>query len=156
MVHNIKPSFGRYAPQRERGPPKGRGRPTVGRWDEREREREWERERRGKGGRWEWDRGRARERPLTGDVRVSGRRVETEPPHRRIRYEERERKAVPLQPLTEGVIKGDVKQIRFRPRRRVKRVARSRYMIIPKKTKTPIEIKSQFDIDYSGLPIIFE
>ena len=129
IVNKIQPPFGRWAPERERGPSRGRGQPIVGNWEERERERRQER-------------GRERERPLTGDVRVTERKVETE---KRVEFKEA------AQPLS-----GDVKQVRFRPQNRVHKVRPLKFPLRPRKTKTPLQILAQFDIDYSSLTIIFE
>ena len=159
ILIGVKPSFGRWSPKRERGPPKDRERP-VGNYEERQRGRERSRESRERergrerreGGEWERERGRGGERPISGGVQVTENRVETRPPRRHAHFEERGQ-VITTEPVKPFSV--DVKQIRFKPRNRIMRVRPLRHPLRPKKTQTPLEILAQFNIDYSSVPIIF-
>jgi len=108
--------------------------PSLGQWGRRKEERRRERQ---------------RQRQPTSKVKVFVNRIEisTDPSVKR--------RNPMLKPLSERKVEGTLKQIYFKPRRRVRRV-RPEFRPELKPKMTPIEILAQFDMDYSKVPIIFE
>lgn len=108
--------------------------PSLGQWGRRKEERRREQQ---------------QQRQPPSRVKVSVNRVEisTDPSVKR--------RDPTLAPLSERKVEGTLKQIYFKPQRRVRRV-RPEFRPELKPEKSVLEVLAQFDMDYSKVPIIFE